>query len=108
MSSKPWEVQPAESEVDTTVQATIKKGFEADQLCIENVPGYDRLRDILNGLGIAYLDLLPSYRKAMRVDGANPFRKSDHHWNSVGHALAAKLVMRHMIDKRLLRAGEWR
>ena len=61
-------------------------------ICMEEVPAYDRLADILTELDIEYVDLLPSFRKNRGNNGLNLFRESDEHWNEQGHSLAAKIV----------------
>lgn len=63
-----------------------------DLVCRENPPAYNRLKGILNGLDIEYIDLLPSFRKSMKNDTHNLFRRSDGHWNENGHRIAADIV----------------
>jgi len=78
----------------------------ASQLCVEKAQGYKRLDMILKKQGIESIDLLPDFRKAARVDGIELFRKSDRHWNPLGHSLAARKVLTSLTDKGLLDVNE--
>ena len=69
---------------------------------MEGAPSLVRLTGILNELYIGYVDLLPSFRKIMRNDGLDLFRRSDKHWNEKGHNVAAKIVHSALIDEELL------
>lgn len=62
------------------------------RFCVENSPGYRRLRTILERNDIPYIDLVPDFRRVVTEEGRNLFVKGDWHWNSEGHALAAKTV----------------
>ena len=64
-----------------------------DKLCLQQAPGYKRLKVIVEKLGIEYVDLLPDFRLAMQDEGINLFRYSDRHWNEQGHQLAAELIL---------------
>jgi len=70
-------------------------------ICLEEVPGYNRLAGILNELEIDYVDLLPSFRNNRTNDGRSLFRLSDEHWNEKGHNLAATIVYSSLIEKGL-------
>lgn len=69
------------------------------KLCVENSPGYDRLRTILERNEITYIDLVPDFRKAVSEEGRNLFVKGDWHWNSEGHALAARTVYGRLVSE---------
>ena len=51
---------------------------------------YQHLKKLLRELDVDYLDLLPAFREAKQESGIELFRRSDHHWNPQGHALAAR------------------
>lgn len=76
------------------------EGLDA-KICWEEAPGYERLRETLNGLGVDYLDLLPAFRAAHR-EGADLFLRSDRHWTAAGHDLAARLVLSELEERGLL------
>ena len=71
-----------------------------ERLCLEQAPGFARLAGICHELGIELVDLLPAFREQMREHGATLFRRSDRHWNEAGHALAARLVVDHVLAAR--------
>ena len=71
-------------------------------LCLEEAPGYERLKKILNELDIEFVDLLPDFREVMQDGDNDLFRRSDSHWNPQGHALAAKVVGSHLLEQNLL------
>ncbi len=75
---------------------------DRELICWKNTPGYDRLKEVLNELDIAYVDLLPKFRKVMRNDTQNIFRLSDRHWNEEGHYLGAEIVYSALKDRGLL------
>ena len=70
-------------------------------LCLEEAPGYERLKKILNELDIEFVDLLPDFREVMQ-NGDNDLFLRDRHWNAEGHALAAKVVGSHLLEQNLL------
>lgn len=61
-------------------------------LCIENSPGYGELRAILERQDIAYVDLVPDFRKAVTDEKQKLFVRGDWHWNGDGHEIAARAV----------------
>lgn len=63
-----------------------------ERLCLEEAPGFRRLEELCAGLGLEYVDLLPSFRRAGREEGTALFRSDDRHWNEEGHRLAAALM----------------
>jgi hypothetical protein len=84
---------PSIEEVDEDVMASIvRKAPKPDQLCMEQALANRRLGELLAELDIDYLDLLPAFRDARRQSGIELFRRSDKHWNSQGHALAARAL----------------
>jgi hypothetical protein len=82
---------PARHEVNDAEMAGVKAEYSSPRrLCLEQAPGYGRLRELTQSLGIAYIDLLPAFRQASADDTA--LYTTDGHWNQAGHALAARLV----------------
>ena len=73
-----------------------------DKLCLEEATAYGRLTKLLKELKIEYVNLLPHFRRVMRDDGTNLFRRSDSHWNPAGHSLAAQLIVSTLIEKNML------
>ncbi len=84
--------------------------WEARKLAIEALPGYDprrhdweqpnrALREELEKLGIAFLDLYPTFLEA----GARSvlYKPRDTHWNVRGNRLAAETIRDH------LASGDW-
>ncbi len=67
-------------------------GQNGPRLCVEDSPGYRQLRLMLKRNDIAYIDLVPVFRKAVMEEGRDLFVKGDWHWNGEGHALAAGRV----------------
>ena len=65
---------------------------------IRSEPGYSmdqvslRLGEIADGLGIAYLDLLPAFSAQEELTPATLYWPKDEHWTSAGHRLAAQIV----------------
>jgi hypothetical protein len=54
----------AEYEVDAALMRTVQADYhDPDALCVEAAPAYQRLREISDELGIAYIDLLPEFRR---------------------------------------------
>lgn len=94
---------PALSDVSTPDMEQVKaRALSADKLCLNEAPGYNRLKDVLKELNIDFVDLLPNFRNVMRDRGTNLFRHSDRHWNPAGHALAANLVVAALMEKNRL------
>lgn len=85
---------PALFDVDLSAVREHEKnsGDVGPKLCIENSPGYARLREVLHRNGIIYVDLVPTFRTAATKEKRNLFVIGDWHWNSEGHALAAQSV----------------
>lgn len=71
-------------------------------ICWEEMPAYERLVGILTELDIDYVNLLPGFRKIMRNEKQNLFRRSDGHWNEKGHYTAATIVHSALKDRNLL------
>lgn len=67
-------------------------GQDGPRFCVEDSPGYRQLRSMLKRNDIAYIDLVPDFRKAVMKEGRDLFVKGDWHWNGEGHALAAGRV----------------
>lgn len=59
--------------------------------CFASLPGNKRLFEMLEEIGIPYVDLTESFRQAEN-NGRTLYRGSDGHWNEAGHALAARIV----------------
>jgi hypothetical protein len=98
---------PDRKEVDIQERdKTVKKAPHPDMLCIENAPGYNRLKSILDESRIEYIDLLPAFRGEMRNKGNKLFHRRDKHWNREGHRLAADTVISFLREKNYLPSGE--
>ncbi len=81
----------ADYEVDPVRMRTVESNYyQPDALCLETAPAYQRLREISEELGIAFIDLLPEFRR--EAAAGQEFFLSDRHWNAAGHALAAARV----------------
>lgn len=95
---------PSISEADSGLGSRLSKSARAFglELCIEDSPAYRRLRQILDSNGIPYLDLLPDFRRAVSDEGRELFAQGDWHWNSAGHALAARRVYDALKSQELL------
>ena len=92
---------PALSEVSIPVMQQVKAdALDTNALCLEEPPVYERLRAVLNELGIELVDLLPAFRQAMQDGGGNLYWPSDGHWNPAGHMLAAQIVMSALVEKK--------
>jgi len=85
---------PAFSDSDLNFVAELEQTAKKStpKYCVEDSPGYRELGGMLARNDIAYIDLVPEFRKAVTKDGRNLFVKGDWHWNADGHALAAKIV----------------
>jgi hypothetical protein len=84
---------PALNEVDPSIIRNLEnQNMSTPALCVEAAPSYLRLMRLLDELDVTYLDLLPDFRRAMRQDSVELFRRSDAHWNELGHDLAAKKI----------------
>ena len=92
---------PALEEVSIVDMESVEAA-NPNKLCLKEVPGYGRLKGILKGLEIDFVDLLPDFRQAMKGGSTFIFRRSDRHWNPEGHALAAKRVVSALIEKHLI------
>ena len=97
---------PAREEVSlSAARAAMAQASDAEQICLERAPGYDRLAEVLGELEIFAVDLLPDFRAATRDTGADLFRQ-ERHWGPGGHALAAERVWRAINEGRLLASRE--
>jgi hypothetical protein len=93
---------PARHEVDPIeIRRIVKNSPDPGVICLEGVPAYRRLSEITKRLNIEYVDLLPAFRDIMRTKGIVLYG-SDNHWNRRGHALAAKLVLKGLIERNML------
>lgn len=93
---------PAVEEVEVkAMDIALADVVDGDRICLESTPGYDRLSNVLNSLGIDSVDLLPAFREAARKDNASLFRREGH-WGPAGHALAAEIVFREVQRRRLI------
>jgi hypothetical protein len=61
------------------------------------------LTAFLDASGIAYIDLLPEFRRRAASSELEYYLPLDNHWNEAGHELAAELI-----SDMLLRAAELR
>ncbi len=94
---------PAVEEVEVAaMDIALADAVDADRICLETAPGYNRLSNMLSSLGIDSVDLLPAFREAARKDNVSLFRREGH-WGPAGHALAAEIVFRE-VQRRLLLA----
>lgn len=94
---------PALHEVDSASMKKVSEHApESVALCLDEAPGYGRLKNILNELDIDFVDLLPDFRKVTQDSRDDLFRRSDKHWNPKGHALAATVVGSHLLERNLL------
>jgi hypothetical protein len=92
---------PAVEEVEVAaMDIALVDAVDADRICLETAPGYNRLSNMLSSLGIDSVDLLPAFREAARKDNVSLFRREGH-WGPAGHALAAEIVFRE-VQRRLL------
>ncbi len=93
---------PAFHEADFAVMEKLTENApNPAAICLEEAPGYERLKKILNELDIEFVDLLPDFREVMR-DGDNDLFRGDRHWSPEGHGLAAKVVGSHLLEQNLL------
>ena len=93
---------PAQEEVHkASMEAVLARVAHPERFCFERVPGYQRLRGVLDALGIESVDLLPTFRDAAREENAVLFR-DDRHWGPTGHALAAEFVFGELYRRQLL------
>jgi hypothetical protein len=83
--------------IDGTTEAAEDPGL----VCLNDAPGYQRLATMLAEMDLEYIDLLPVFRNAVRVEGEVLFLESDLHWNAAGHALATEILLRRLIGSRL-------
>ena len=94
---------PLIHEVDENEMEAVKKNAPNSETdCLEEAPGYERLKNILNELDIEYVNLLPNFRDVNQDGNSNLYRLSDRHWNEEGHALAAKVVGSYLLQKNLI------
>lgn len=56
------------------------------------------LAEALSERGVPYLNLIPGFRKHYTREGNRLFWPGDAHWNTEGHALAADLVLEHLLE----------
>jgi hypothetical protein len=97
---------PAVEEVNrSAMQSAMTRAADAERICLEGAPGYDRLAAILEELEIFEIDLLPDFRTASERGRTELFRKEGH-WSPAGHALAAERVLGAIDDGRLLASRE--
>lgn len=98
---------PALHEVDPWyIKQAINSASSQHRLCMEKVPGYQRLSIVLTELNIEYVDLLTSFRDVTKTDKVNLFRISDRHWNKQGHALAAEKLYSALLERDLLNSDD--
>ena len=57
---------------------------------------YRVMLDLLDESGIDYIDLLPTFRKAVASGSQQLYFRQDGHWNAAGHALAARAIYDYM------------
>jgi hypothetical protein len=96
---------PCLRDVDTTkINKILEDAPNGLQLCLDEAPANFRLKNVLNQLSIDYVDLFPDFRNAMQDGVTILFRRSERHWNSEGHALAAEIVGSHLIENNLITA----
>ena len=95
---------PAIHDSDLNLIAELEQAVKkkTPQYCVEQSPGYRRLREMLARNKIDYIDLAPAFREAVTSEGKNLFLKGDWHWNKNGHALAAKIVYDRLLSEGLL------
>lgn len=78
-------------------EASLPDAESYDLTCRDAPPGYARLREILAGLAVPYIDLLPAFQHHAR-ELSEPLFAGDSHWNAAGHALAAAQVARGLAE----------
>lgn len=95
---------PAQFDADMDMVARFqeKLGEAGRDICAENSPGYARLREILDAGGIAYVDLVPAFRRAVTREKQDLYVRGDWHWNGAGHALAAREVYEALKEREFL------
>ena len=71
-------------------------------LCVEGSPAYRHLSKVLERNEIAYIDLVPDFRKAVTNEGRQLFVRGDWHWNAEGHALAARAIHNALMSRGYL------
>ncbi|MBQ00616.1 MAG: hypothetical protein CL477_08015 [Acidobacteria bacterium] len=95
---------PAVEEVNrAAMQSAMARASDAELICLQGAPGYERLADILEELEIFEVDLLPDFRAASQERGVELFRREGH-WGPAGHALAAERVLDAITEGRLVAA----
>lgn len=83
---------PAMPEVVPEARVRVLERVPApDELCFDDPPVQKRLEELLDEHNIAYVDLLPTLRKA-QLDGVTVYLSSDFHWTVAAHRLAAQTV----------------
>jgi hypothetical protein len=94
---------PALAQVDPVDQrGLVEKTGEPDAFCLEQAPGHRRLAEMCQAEGIAFIELLPAFRKALRDGNQTLFHAEDRHWNRAAHALATREVARELESRGLL------
>lgn len=71
-------------------------------LCLDSPPSTRRLAEILERLGIAFVDLLEPFRRIGHDGGTPLFGRVDTHWIAPGHDLAAQHVLERLLARREL------
>jgi hypothetical protein len=83
---------PSREEVDFGYGQRVANSLvDPDALCLEEAVANKRILGILENDNIPAIDLLPSFRSALREEDRRLFAR-DRHWNAEGHALAADEV----------------
>ena len=89
---------PSMKEVKSSAEER-QKGLTNDPpICYDSLPAYQRLQNLLNELGIDYVNLLPKFRNSKN----ELFRISDKHWNEAGHKLAASTVLGYLVNEKIV------
>lgn len=87
---------PADFQVKRERWDNLGKQYGAGVAALDPYLPGARLKEFSNNIGFEYLDLLPDF---MRADGAGQeiYFRYDGHWNSDGHALAARSVAKEIL-----------
>lgn len=86
---------PSQMQVHKNIWEEQKIQFEKMQNTVWDMDKPNRiLDDFLARNDIAYIDLLPDYRKFSARIGKELYLRSDGHWNEAGHKLAADLIVK--------------
>jgi hypothetical protein len=95
---------PSREETDPEYARRVADTLEnPDALCLEEGVADRRIVSILERSHIPNIDLLPSFRSALREEGRQLFAR-DNHWNAEGHSLAADEVFEALSEEGFLPA----